>query len=127
MPRPALSCNRFVAAPENRATWLAVQYVAACITSAQLRRTYNPLVVRGPSGSGKTHLAHALAGEVTRQCPDLIVTQLDASDLTRPAQPTLFDSADPQARPEVVEAARGSDLLIVEDLQHLALGAAETL
>jgi chromosomal replication initiator protein len=127
MPRPALTFAHFVAAPENRAAWLAVQDVAGCTASGRLRRRVNPLLLHGPSGTGKTHLAHALALDVTQRCPDLVVTQLSAVDLVRPAEPTLFADGTPEMRPDVAESARHSDLLIVEDVQHLPLYAAATL
>lgn len=127
MPRPALTFARFVAVPENRPAWLAVQDVVACIASSRQRRRHNPLLLHGPSGTGKTHLVQALIADVTRRCPDLVVQQLAALDLVRPAEPTLFGSDEPATRPEVAEAARQGDLLIVEDLQHLPLYAAATL
>jgi chromosomal replication initiator protein len=127
MPRPALTFSRFVAAGENRAAWLAVQDVAECIASDRLRRRANPLLLHGPSGTGKSHLVHALIAEVTQRRPDLVVAQLSAIDLVRPAEPTLFGHDTPEMRPAVVESARHSDLVIVEDLQHLPLYAVETL
>jgi chromosomal replication initiator protein len=127
MPRPALTFARFVAVPENRAAWLAVQDVATCIASSRTRRHHNPLLVHGPSGTGKTHLIRALIGDVTQRSPDLAVNELSAVDLVHTATPTLFGTAATETRHDVVESTHHCDLLIVEDLQHLPLYVVETL
>jgi chromosomal replication initiator protein len=121
MARPALTFARFVATPENRAAWLAVQDVVAVPRGVMLH---------GPAGCGKTHLVHALAASVLQERPDWIVTILAAGDLVRAPEPTLFGGAEDQALPLQVfglEEARQCDLLIVEDLQHLHAGAVEIL
>jgi len=149
MPRPALTFARFVATPENRAAWLAVQEVAAGFQgpayaaaesggagepeglSPRRKQEVAPiLMLHGPAGSGKTHLVHALVAAVTQQRPDLVVTVLAAGDLIRAEQPTLFVGEEGTATVAQVaglEEARHCDLLIVEDLQHLHCRAAETL
>src|SRR5437773_1410250 len=104
MPRPVLTFARLVQAPENRAAWLAVQEVAAAMRSQAFGTdglesrnacAETPLLMlHGPAGTGKTHLVHALAAEVTRQRPDLVVTTLSAGDLSQGLQATLFASED---------------------------------
>src|SRR5262249_50054717 len=111
--RPPLTFGNFQTTPENRAAILAAQEVAACVCSRRARRTINPLFLHAPPGTGKTHLATALLEEVTRRCPDLIVGLLPASDY-------------PLEEPEA-PARTESDLLVIEDLQHLPQRAAETL
>src|SRR5262245_3011770 len=123
MPRPAQTFARFVVTAENRAAWLAVQDLARDALSSNL------LCLHGPPGTGKSHLVNALAAEIGHQRPAAVVTVLAAGDLTRAAQPGLFDQESEGAAPraQALEQARHSDWLIVEDLQHLHLGAADTL
>src|SRR5712691_2918212 len=107
---------RWVLTPENRSARAAVERVAACVCAHGWRREINPLVLHGPAGTGKTHLASALVAQVTRECPDLVAAVLTAGD---------FDHAEEAT--DALAAARQSDLLVVEDLQHLATRAAEAL
>jgi chromosomal replication initiator protein len=145
MPRPAQTFARFVTTPENRSAWIAVQEVAAGILGSAATLAWGELpaqgalrtlVLHGPPGSGKTHLAHGLAADVAKRRPDAIVTFLDAGDLVRSEQPTLFTAESeqtletcpaPSSWAVELEEARHCDLLIVEDVQHLNLRAAETL
>jgi chromosomal replication initiator protein len=124
---------RWVSTPENRAALDAVQRVAACVRSRRPRRVVSPLFLHGPPGTGKTHLVSALVEEVTRHSPDLAVTTLSAGDFAIP--PNAGQSANPPAglgrlatcptgsdsaeETDAVAAARHSDLLVVEDVQHL--------
>jgi chromosomal replication initiator protein len=126
MPRPTLTFSRFVVLPENRAACLAVQNLRA---DDELRL----VMLHGPPGSGKTHLVQALVAQVQQERPDCVVKVLAAADLVRVEQPTLFATADdpgqsePAALTASLEEARNADLLVVEDLQHLSLAAADML
>ncbi len=113
MHRPALSFARFVAVAETRAAFVAVRDVLECVRQQRPRRRHNPLLLHGPTGSGKTHLVSALIEELTRDCPALVVHALAAADL-HPAA----DAPTP---------GQDADLIVVEDVQHLAPGAAEVL
>ena len=108
-----LTFARFVPAAQNRSALLAAQAVAKCVCSRRPRRQTNPLFLHGPPGTGKTHLVAALIEEVTRRCPELVVTLLPASDLI-PVPPDAGQDAENPLR-----EARHSDLLVIEDLQHL--------
>jgi chromosomal replication initiator protein len=116
-----LTFARFVPAAQNRSALLAAQAVAECVCSGRPRRQTNPLFLHGPPGSGKTHLVSALIEEVTRRCPGLVVTQLPASDLL-PAPPQAG-----QGTEDPLREARHSDLLVIEDLQHLPPRSAAAL
>jgi chromosomal replication initiator protein len=111
--------THWVTTPENRFARVAVQRVADCICSGNLRRKVNPLFLHGSSGTGKTHLVAALADEVTRRCPDLVVSIIPAGDCT-PTAPSE-DATD------ILTAVRDADLLVVEDLQHLPERSVEVL
>jgi chromosomal replication initiator protein len=109
--------THWVTTPENRFACVAVRRVADCVASRRRRRTVNPLFLHGPAGTGKTHLVNALAADVTRRCPDLIVCLLPAADC-RPEE-TPAD--------EWLAAARECDLLVIEDVQHLPERSTEAL
>jgi chromosomal replication initiator protein len=100
--------TRWVATPENRPARLAADRVVECVCSGRQRRAVNPLFLHGPAGTGKTHLTEALVGEVTRCRPELAINLLSANDFA--ALPL------PEAE---------GDLVVVEDLQHLPVRAAE--
>src|SRR5262249_15296450 len=52
-PRAPMTFARFIAAPENRAAFLAAQDVAQCVCSRRSQRRTNPLFLHGPPGTGK--------------------------------------------------------------------------
>ncbi len=110
--------THWVTAPENRFARAAVRRVAEGVAAGRRQRAVNPLFLHGPAGTGKTHLVGALAAEVIRRCPDLIVCLLSAADC-RPE--------DPQRPEEWPAPAREADLLVLEDVQHLPARAVEPL
>jgi chromosomal replication initiator protein len=93
-----LTLARFLPLPENRSALAAVHGVLACVCSRRPRRLHSPLFLHGPPGSGKTHLVSALAQEVVRQAPNRVVSLFAAAEFDPPGE---------------------TDLLVVEDLQHL--------
>jgi chromosomal replication initiator protein len=108
MQKPAIG----VLLPENRAAWCAVERVLDCVCGRATRRAVNPLFLYGPTGTGKTHLVDVLLTEATRRTPDLAAAVLPAGEMA-----ALFRSE--EVAPDL-EAARRAELLVVEDLQHLA-------
>ena len=96
---------------ENEAGRLAVESVANCVCGRGPRRAINPLFLYGPAGTGKSHLAQALLADVTRRAPDLQVSLLPAGDF----EVLLLPDADRND----LKAVRQTDLLVLEDLQHL--------
>jgi chromosomal replication initiator protein len=146
MHRAPLTFARFLAGPENRSALLAVQDVAATFCAGRPCRR-SPLFLHGPAGTGKTHLVHALVEEITRRCPDRVVALLSARELDGPTgggsrsedagsgterhgaatnhAPSLIRNPPSSTLNEPLEAARQSDLVVVEDLQYLPARAAE--
>jgi chromosomal replication initiator protein len=113
---------RWVSTPENRSALAAVERLADALCAGRLRHEPNPLFLHGPAGTGKTHLASALIGRVTQACPGLTCTHLtaaEAAELLRPCQ------AEEEGSEPAPAADWHSDLLVVEDLQHLPARAAE--
>jgi chromosomal replication initiator protein len=118
---PPLTLARFVRTPENCSALAAVQEVIAHVCSRRPHRLANPLLLYGPPGTGKTHLAAALAAEVTRQCPDLIVMAVAANEQSDFRLPEENLTPGEPSQPTI------PDVLIVEDLQHLPAKAVEPL
>jgi chromosomal replication initiator protein len=104
--------SSWISLPENRAAGMAVERVAAAICEGQAANALNPLFLHGASGTGKSRLASLLVEQVTQQAPATVVRLLNAGDLARCEADELGD-------------ARQADLLVVEDLQHLAERAVE--
>jgi chromosomal replication initiator protein len=125
------SFARFVTFPENHSALLAVQDLIKNLQSGKVQRSPNPLFLHGPPGAGKSHLVSALAREIAAGA-GLTVQFVTASDFRLPAFQRLEKKklATNEAAPvpsSLVEEAQECDLLILEDLQHLPLPAAETL
>jgi chromosomal replication initiator protein len=130
---------RWVTTPENRSALAAVRRLADALVASSVRPEPNPLVLHGPAGTGKTHLVSALIGCVSQARPTLTCTHLtaaEAADLLRPAEESWRRAArlSPGAEEEGRQAGRPSpredwhsDLLAIEDLQHLPARAAEAL
>ncbi len=107
---------RWVTTPENRPAEAAVRRVAECVCSGRARREVNPLFLHGPPGTGKTHLTAALAADVANNAFGLTVATFPADELG--ALLAAREGA-PGAPDDAAESLLRSNLLIVEDLQHL--------
>jgi chromosomal replication initiator protein len=110
--------------PENRSALAAVQRVADCVCGQRLRREVNPLFLHGPSGSGKTYLVSALVGDVIRRSLDRTCSVVPAGDAAD-RLPSIDET--PANSPREPAPEWDSDLLVIEDVQHLPARAAETL
>jgi chromosomal replication initiator protein len=105
----------FVSAPENRAALTAMKDLATLADGCPYEGA-NPIYLHGPAGTGKSHLVASLIGELSRNNAGLIINVLEAVALARASG----DDALP-------ENAHSSDLLVLEDLQHLPVRGAERL
>ncbi len=112
-----LTFARLVPVAENRSALAAIQQLTATAGADGMHtaaRCPDLLFLHGPPGTGKTHLVSALVDEVCRRSRGLSVATLAAGDW--PTDVDLTES-------EMLE----SELLIVEDVQHLSAEAAESL
>jgi chromosomal replication initiator protein len=120
MSKRPLSFARLLDLPENHSALIAVQVLSNAIKSGHQASQPNPLFLHGPAGTGKTCLVKALHAEVLRYSRQAVVGWLSAKEL------------EPLLSPQEL-AAQGSrlvdemDLLIVEDLHHLAPRWADSL
>jgi chromosomal replication initiator protein len=115
---------RWVTTPENRSALAAVQRLADALVTQKVRNPPNPLFLHGPAGTGKTHLVSALIGSASQGLPTLTCTHLSAAEAADLLRPTYDAESEPQAP---AAADWHSDLLVIEDLQHLPAWAAEAL
>jgi chromosomal replication initiation ATPase DnaA len=110
----ALTFARLVPLPENRSALAAIQLLAATAGPSGMQtggRCANILFLHGPPGTGKTHLVSALVEEACQRSRGLCAAMLAAGDWTESPTADLADT----------------DLLVVEDVQHLSASAADAL
>jgi chromosomal replication initiator protein len=117
--------SRWVAAPENRAAWIAVQRVADCVCSDRQRREANPLFLHGPTGTGKTHLVSALVTEVAKRRRDRIIRMVSADEFSAALRPEINQMSEADKQEAVASFSR-CDLLVIDDVRHLSLVVAES-
>jgi chromosomal replication initiator protein len=98
----------FVCGPENRAALLALQDLADDLVAGNEENVPNPIYLHGPTGTGKTHLVQALLQEITCKKTSLTANIWDAASL------------EGESAHGILETACDSDLVVLEDLQHLA-------
>jgi chromosomal replication initiator protein len=112
----------FVVGPENALVRSVVAAVRATAesTSATAGPTgtlaYNPLVLCGPSGVGKSTLAHLLALERRRACGLSQCLLTTGKELAQ----ALAHAADTNSIDELRSRYHECDLLLVDDVDHLA-------
>ena len=107
-----------VALPENRVARQALRRAASAMRRGSVPVSLLPLMLHGPPGVGKSHLLGRFVQSLLARCADLTVEIVPANELT--FAPDADQPADRHAWQTV-------DLLIVEDLQHLAAGSIEQL
>jgi chromosomal replication initiator protein len=119
-----LTFGRLVPLPEIYSAFVAVRRLSDLICAKQFSAIPTPLYLHGPSGTGKTHLASALAEEVIQRSPRSVIAVVSAKEISSPA---ILPEMDPLDETGGLRHWKSSDLLIVEDLQHLAKGSADLL
>lgn len=104
-PAPA-----FLAGEENA----LVRVLADAVVATPL--PYNPLVLYGPTGVGKSSVAHALAALRQRYFGLSRTIATSAADLAR----SLADAIDTATTADFRSQMAGCELLLIDDLHHLA-------
>ncbi|MFL5245283.1 MAG: helix-turn-helix domain-containing protein [Gemmataceae bacterium] len=118
--------TRWVSMPENEGARSAVAQLAEHVAGQRVKRAINPLFLHGPPGSGKTHLISALTVELTHRYADRVIELKAANEIASliyPEGPVLPSTSDSNGRNALIQC----DLLIIEDLQHLASSLAVPL
>jgi len=113
MSKSLLSFARLLDLPENHSALVAVQDLANAVASGHQASQPHPLFLHGPAGSGKTCLVKTLQAEVFRHSGRAIINWLPAREFG----PLLGCQ---ESGAEGRRLADEVDLLIVEDLHHLA-------
>ena len=115
-PRLAADANEFtfenfIVGEENRHAY------AAALATAEEPGLYNPLFLFGANGVGKTHLLQAVAAEMRRRNPRLVIRDTTCDEL-------LNDFYDLLLQKRSLSAFRSSmrdvDVLLVDDVHRLA-------
>jgi chromosomal replication initiator protein len=102
--------GQFIVTPESRSALLAVKRLAKLVDAGRPTRETSPLLLHGPPGVGKSHLAAGLLAAVSETSPPRTARLIAAGDLT----PNADDAVN------LWRDCLACDLLIVEDVQHLA-------
>ena len=118
MASPTDALARFVQLPENRAAFRAIEQFAEAV----VREIDSPLLfLHGPTGSGKSHLIAGLIERATLGESSRTAQMLSAAEFGR----VLLQA--PLLRSEDSREALASDLLVIEDVQHMPPAAGDEL
>lgn len=91
--------------------------VAAAVSVADApSKAYNPLLLFGGSGLGKTHLLSAIGRHIKEKNRNAKIAYVPADRFVE----TIGQATDDKIRRKIREDLKGSDLLLVDDMQFLA-------
>lgn len=102
--------HRWIDLPENHSAGRAVHAFGTCCIQGLEQPT---LLLHGPPGSGKSHLVQDLVRRVLTASSERTAQVHAAADLGRELQ------LPPIERRDLMRSLAGSDLLVLEDVQHL--------
>jgi len=108
-----LALRGFFAGPENPLVEIGVH---AALDSHQQHRRFNPLVFYGPPSTGKSHLALGIASQWRSRDPQAHVVCRAAADFVW----ELAAAQENRGLSQMQREYRSSDLLVIEDLDHIA-------
>ena len=116
--RPRLSADaneytfdNFIVGEENRHAF------AAALATAEEPGLYNPLFLYGTNGVGKTHLLQAVARELRRRNPRLVIRDTTCDELLNDFYDLLMQKRSLSA---FRSSVRDVDVLLVDDVHRLA-------
>ena len=105
----------FVVGSSNQLVYAAARNVAETPGSK-----YNPLFIYGGVGLGKTHLMHAIGNHVKKTRPNYKVLYVTAETLINELVDVIRNSQDREQNKEFRDKYRNVDLLMIDDIQHIA-------
>ena len=105
----------FVVGTSNQLVYAAARNVAETPGSK-----YNPLFIYGGVGLGKTHLMHAIGNYVKKSRPNYRVLYVTAETLINELVDVIRNSQDREQNKEFRDKYRNVDLLMIDDVQHIA-------
>ncbi len=107
--------DSFVVGTSNQLVYAAARNVAETPGSK-----YNPLFIYGGVGLGKTHLMHAIGNHVKKTRPNYKVLYVTAENLINELVDVIRNSQDREQNKEFRTKYRDVDLLMIDDVQHIA-------
>ncbi|MGH9400140.1 MAG: chromosomal replication initiator protein DnaA [Thermoanaerobaculia bacterium] len=108
---PRFTFDAFVVGSSNQ-----FAHAAARAVGESPSRSYNPLFLYGGVGLGKTHLMHAIAHEVLRRAPGMLVMYLSAERFLN----ELINALRFEKMHEFKRRYRELDMLLMDDVQFIA-------
>ncbi|MBQ2714586.1 MAG: chromosomal replication initiator protein DnaA [Clostridia bacterium] len=107
--------DSFVVGTSNQLVYAAARNVAETPGSK-----YNPLFIYGGVGLGKTHLMYAIGNYVKKARPNYKVLYVTAETLTNELVDVIRNSQDREQNKGFRDKYRNIDLLMIDDIQHIA-------
>ena len=106
------SFENFIVGDENRHA-----FAAALATAEEPGKIYNPLFLFGSNGVGKTHLLQAVARELRRRNPALVIRDTTCAEILNDFYDLLTNK---RSLSSFRSSLRDVDVLLVDDIHRLA-------